>query len=161
MATAKKAGGKKVTEAGSETSLFAVIRVRGPVNVRSDIEDTLDMLRLNRVNHCVLIPGDPSHAGMLRKAEECITWGEINQQTLEKLLFKRGMAGGKRVEKASAGELANKIISAGRVADDSKLKPVFRLNPPSKGYKAIRRFYPKGALGYRGEKINELLKRMV
>ncbi len=153
----KKAGKKE----GARHSLFAVIRVRGPVNVRKDTEDTLEMLRLDRVNHCVLVPNDPSHSGMLHKAEECVTWGEINQTTLEKLLLKRGSLDSKTVEKAKAGELAKKIFSAGKIAKDAKLNPVFRLSPPSKGYKSIRRFYPKGALGYRGEKINELLKRMI
>ena len=43
----------------------------------------------------------------------------------------------------------------------SGLKPLFRLNPPSKGFKATRLGYPKGDLGYRGGKINELLKRMI
>ncbi|NPE31458.1 50S ribosomal protein L30, partial [Methanococcoides sp. SA1] len=33
--------------------MFAVVRVRGPVNVSGKIEDTLGMLRLHKVNHCV------------------------------------------------------------------------------------------------------------
>jgi len=156
---AEKGAGDKAEKI--KASLYAVVRVRGPVNVKKDIEDTLEFLRLNRVNHCVLVPNDKSHSGMLHKAEECITWGEINQTTLEKLLFKRGSLDGSRIEKVKVGELAKKIISAGRITKDSGLEPVFRLNPPSKGYKAIRRFYPKGALGYRGEEINELLKRMI
>ena len=91
---------------------------------------------------------------------------QINQQTLEKLIFKRGSLDGKKVEKTKAGELAKKLIKTSQ--DDlkkektkTKLKPVFRLNPPSKGYKSIRISYPKGDLGHRGEKINELLKRMI
>jgi large subunit ribosomal protein L30 len=40
---------------------------------------------------------------------------------------------------------------------------VFRLHPPSKGFKGkIKRGYGSGGeLGYRGEKINELLRRML
>ncbi|HNR25150.1 MAG TPA: 50S ribosomal protein L30, partial [Methanobacteriaceae archaeon] len=42
------------------------------------------------------------------------------------------------------------------------LKPVFRLHPPRKGYKDIKKaFNEGGTLGYRGEDINHLLKRMV
>jgi len=155
----------KAVETMEMPSLFAVIRARGPVNVRRDIEDTLEILRLGRVNHCVLLPNVPSYKGMLHKAEGCITWGEINQQTLEKLIFKRGSlkadAKGKheKVGKIEAAKISKKVMSDG--LKDAGLKPVFRLNPPSKGYKSVRRFYPKGDLGYRGEKINELLKRMI
>ena len=157
----KEAENNAVANKKEEKSLFAVIRVRGPVNIRQDIEETLRLMRLNRVNHCVLVPNDPSHLGMLHKAEEYITWGEINRQTLEKLLFKRGRDDGKGIEKSKAAELAKKIFAAGRLAKDLNLNPVFRLNTPSKGYKPIRRYYPKGALGYRGKEINTLLKRMV
>ena len=45
----------------------------------------------------------------------------------------------------------------------SKVQPVFRLHPPSRGFKGkIKKSYGMGGeLGYRGEKINELVKRMV
>jgi large subunit ribosomal protein L30 len=157
----KKKVVKRVKHEKMQFPLFAVIRIRGPVSVRNDIRDTMVMLRLGRVNHCVLVPSNPSYKGMLHKAEECITWGEINQQTLQKLIFKRGSVEGedKEMGKTNAGELAKKIMSTGVKKVD--INSVFRLNPPSKGYKSIRRFYPKGDLGYRGEKINELLKRMI
>jgi large subunit ribosomal protein L30 len=35
--------------------MYAVIRIRGSVNVRKDIDDTLRMLRLNRKMHCVVL----------------------------------------------------------------------------------------------------------
>jgi large subunit ribosomal protein L30 len=43
-----------------------------------------------------------------------------------------------------------------------KLKKVFRLHPPSKGFRGSvkRTIQQKGELGYRGEAINVLLKRM-
>jgi len=37
----------------------------------------------------------------------------------------------------------------------------FALKPPVGGLKAIKLVWPKGDLGYRGEAINELLKRMI
>ena len=48
-----------------------------------------------------------------------------------------------------------------RLKDFKKLKPVFRLTPPSKGFKSIKQHWPKGDLGYRGKEINELIKRMI
>ncbi|MFH1779965.1 MAG: uL30 family ribosomal protein [Candidatus Micrarchaeota archaeon] len=41
-------------------------------------------------------------------------------------------------------------------------KPPFRLKPPKNGFKgSIKKQYPKGALGNRKEKINELINRML
>ncbi len=39
--------------------------------------------------------------------------------------------------------------------------PVFRLSPPSKGLRSTKHHFPKGDLGYRGSKINDLLRRML
>lgn len=36
-----------------------------------------------------------------------------------------------------------------------------KLKPPKGGFKSLKEMYPKGDLGYRGEKINELIKRMI
>jgi len=141
--------------------MFAVVRIKGSVSVAREIKDTLDMLRLKRVNHCVLLPENETFKGMIQKGKDCITWGEITQDSLEKLIFKRGCLDGKPIDKQKAEELAKKIFSSDKGIKDSGLKPVFRLSPPSKGYIAVRRFFPKGSLGYRGDKINELLKRML
>jgi ribosomal protein L30/L7E len=40
-------------------------------------------------------------------------------------------------------------------------KDGIRLKPPLKGFKSIKNMWPKGDLGYRGDKINELVKRMM
>lgn len=143
-------------------NLIAVVRVRGTVGVRGDIANTMLMLRLDRINHCVIVPKNPNFEGMLHKAKDFITWGEIDRETLEKLISKRGrFAGDKRVTDLSyAKELAQFILS-GKPVKETGIKPVFRLSPPSKGYEPTKALYPKGALGYRGEKINELIKRMI
>jgi large subunit ribosomal protein L30 len=110
--------------------MIAVVRVRGSIRVEQSIVDTLKMLRLHRQNYCVVLEKTPSVLGMLAKAKDYITWGEINDET-RKLLKGEGY---------------------------------FRLNPPRGGYgrKGIKKgFSEGGALGYRGEKINDLIKKMV
>ncbi len=139
--------------------MFAAIRIRGSAKVDKTIEDTLGMLRLHRVNHCVLIPDNPTFNGMLNKAKNWITWGEIDDKTLEKLIFKRAVTDGK-VDEKNAKEFAKKIIK-NQSLDGVKVKPVFRLSPPSRGYKSVKLPFPRGSLGNRGEKINELIKRMI
>jgi len=41
------------------------------------------------------------------------------------------------------------------------IKPVFRLHPPSKGFrgKVMRSYMAGGVTGYRGENINNLIKK--
>lgn len=149
----------------------AVVRVRGTVSTKGVVEDTLAKLRLTRVNHCVVIDDSPQNMGMVKKCSEYITWGEIDPGTLAFMLNKRARAPGNRRigndELKSSGfesfeEFAEKVCSFGCELSALKcMKPVFRLHPPTKGYRHIKRPYPKGALGYRGEKIDELLRRMV
>ena len=152
--------------------MYAVVRIRGRVGVRKEVEDTLRMLRLKRVNNCVLVPENPSFKGMLEKAKDYITWGEINKETLVALLRKRlRLKGDKRVDEKilkevtdfnSFEELADALLEGKiRLKDFEKLNPVFRLTPPSKGFKSVKQYWPKGDLGYRGETINELLERMI
>jgi len=153
--------------------VYAVVRVRGTVNVRHDIKKTLEMLRLNRVNHCVLVEENESYKGMLQKAKDYITWGEIEKDTLVELIKKRGRLIGDKpldddyVKSAtsykSIEELAEAIIEGKiKYRELPEIKPLFRLSPPRKGYEGIKRAYTVGgALGYRGKDINDLIKRML
>lgn len=152
---------------------LAVVRVRGDIGTRQDVRDTLRMLGLTRVNHCILIDDSPTYKGMLQKAKDVITWGEVSKDTLDALLRKRGrLVGDKKLSDEyvksstqfpSIGEFAEAIHS-GKVELSAmpELKKVFRLRPPRKGYEATKRpFRDMGSLGYRGEKINDLLARMI
>lgn len=149
----------------------AVVRVRGTVATKGVVEDTLKELKLTRVNHCVMIDDSPQNMGMVKKCSAYITWGEIDSDTLAIMLGKRARAPGNRRigndELRSSGfesfkEFAEKLCKFECNLNAVKcMKPVFRLHPPTKGYRHVKRPYPKGALGYRGEKINELLRRMV
>ncbi len=47
------------------------------------------------------------------------------------------------------------------LSDKFKGEKIIKLSSPKKGFKAIKMVYPKGDLGYRGEKINELIERMM
>ena len=152
--------------------MFAVVRVRGSAGVRRDIADTMEMLRLNRINHAVLVEETPSYLGTLQKAKDYITWGEIDQETLKAMIMKRGrIIGGDKItddyikEKTdydSVEEFAEAVFQGDVKLEDAGIKPVFRLHPPRKGYEAIKKaFNEGGSLGYRGEEINNLLKRMI
>lgn len=152
--------------------MFAVIRIRGAVGTSRKMEDTLKMLRLNDVNNCVLTPETPDYKGMVEKTRDFVTYGEIDKETLVKMLRKRlRLSGNERVDEKNLKDVTNfdsfeKFADAlleGKVKlkDFEKIKPVFRLTPPSKGFKSVKEHYPKGDLGYRGKEINELIERMI
>lgn len=59
-------------------------------------------------------------------------------------------------------ELAKAIVESKVKLADVGIKPVFRLHPPRKGYEDIRLSVKEGgSLGYRGEEIKDLGKRML
>ena len=152
---------------------LAVVRVRGTVNVRREIEDTLKMLHLTRNCHATLIDDRPSYLGMLQKVQNHVTWGEVSKEIIALLLKKRGsLVGGgkitdeyaKKIGFKSVDDLAEAIYNL--QVEFNKLpgiKPVFRLHPPRKGYKgSTKESYKSGGVtGYRGEAINDLLERMI
>ena len=152
---------------------YAAIRIRGIVNVKPNIKKTLQLLNLTRANHCVLLEEKESIKGMLQVAKDYITWGEIDKNILAKLLKSRGKLEGDKkltddyiksstsyttIEKLSEAIIDNKF----KYKEIPNIKPIFRLNPPKRGYEGIKRAYTKkGALGYRSKKINNLIERMI
>ncbi|MBI4150470.1 uL30 family ribosomal protein [Candidatus Woesearchaeota archaeon] len=137
METQKKnqSKSKAVEKAPSPSgATLAIVRVRGMVNNKPDVRRTLALLRLLKKNTCVVYPKTAAIAGMLKLAKDYITWGDLDDET-HKLL----------VEKKGEGTL-------------------FHLHPPRGGFgrKGIKRsFAAHGALGDRGVKINDLVKRML
>ncbi|MCS7097004.1 MAG: 50S ribosomal protein L30 [Candidatus Methanomethylicia archaeon] len=154
--------------------LIAVIRIRGTVNVPKAYEDTLKMLRLHKPNHMRIIKATSTIIGMIKKVESYITWGEIDLDVLEQVFTKRGeVIGGKKltneIVKEKLGlsgirEFAEKVFNGEIDVNKIKwFKPVFRLTPPSGGFKkSVKSFYSSnGELGYRGREINKLIVRMI
>ncbi|MBI4176500.1 MAG: 50S ribosomal protein L30 [Candidatus Aenigmarchaeota archaeon] len=141
-------------------ALYAIVRIRGSVKMKASLRDTLRMLRLTSVNHCVLYQKSESIDGMLNRVVPWVTWGEIDAGTLAELVEKRGRKGRQRLDAKEVREVSSKILQQ-KSTKDAAINPVFRLNPPSRGHKRIKGTYPNGAAGYRGEAIKELLKRMM
>jgi large subunit ribosomal protein L30 len=148
---AKNVAAKKTIRDQALDKVVAVIRVRGRVNVRSDIAETLTRLRLKRVNNCIILKLSSSYKGMLNKCVNHVAYGEVDEPTLEKLVLKKGEG------------LNAKELFTGKY-DPIKLKEFmpFRLHPPRHGYRSTKlSFKQGGSLGYMGDTINKLLNRMV
>lgn len=151
---------------------IAVLRVRGRVNVNRDIQDTMEFLHLKYKNNCNVVDDTPNYKGMLQKANDYITFGEIEKETFKDLLIKRGrMTGDERVTDESfkpkfnsIAEFTDAFFEGKTTFKDVNLKLPFRLTPPSKGFEkeGIKKPYTLGgALGNRRKGINELLLRMI
>lgn len=118
-----------------KTINLCVVLVRGTINAREVVINTLRRLNLTKKNNCIIVPNTSTYVGMIRKVKDYVTWGEINDEVLE-ILNKKLKPGSKNLG----------------------------LNPPRKGYgkKGIKKsFTIGGALGNRKEKINDLIKRML
>jgi len=161
-----------VTET-KERKCICAVRVRGTISASRDVRETLKILHLTRNNYAVLIDNRPSFIGMLKAAQNFITWGETSKEIVHMLITKKGrLVGNKKLTEEyaqtagfkSLDELAEAIFNC-RVEylKLPNVQPVFKLHPPTKGFKGkIKKSYGTGGeLGYRGEKINELIKRMV
>ena len=144
----------------AKSGQLAAIRVRGLTQVNTKIADTLQALRLYKKNYCCVFPNIPIYAGMLMRAKDYITWGEIDDETFNLLVGKRGEEFSGRQEDSNKKIKYNEFITI----NNKKIKKYFRLNAPRKGFgkNGIKQaFNQGGALGYRGSAINDLIKRMV
>jgi len=114
---------------------LAVIRIRGPVHVKGEIEDTMTHLNLRKKFNCTIIDDNPSNKGMLNKIRSYVTWGEVSDEVL-------------------------KLVEAKK----KKGMKFFALHPPKGGFerKGVKiPFTVGGVLGNRKDNINALLKRML
>ena len=139
---------------------LAAIRIRGLIGIKSTIEDNLKMLRLYKKNYCVVIPSTQVNLGMMQKANDYITWGEVSDEIYNILIEKKGEEFKGREKDSKEKIIYNDFI----LVNNKKIKRYFRLNPPRKGFgrKGIKHSFKNGgALGYRGEAMNDLIKRMV
>ncbi len=136
-----------------DNKLIAVIRVRGRIGVRRSIKETLVRMNLNRVNSLALLFGTKSNIGMIKKCNDFVTYGAVNADMLGKLLAKK---------EAKASKEDVEALMSGKTKAKEVLSLPIRLKPPRHGYEGTKiSFSNGGAMGYRGDKINELLYRMV
>ena len=117
--------------------MIAIIRIRGQVNIRREIVETLNRLGLKRKYSCVVLEKPNAvELGMLEKIKDYVAFGELNSETHKKLIDMRGKF--------------------------SKSKTHFRLHPPRGGIDAKKHFgVGKGVLGNNKNEINKLIERML
>ncbi|MCL5732967.1 MAG: 50S ribosomal protein L30 [Candidatus Thermoplasmatota archaeon] len=153
--------------------MLAVIRIRGTTGIRPAAAKTAELMRLNRINHMVLVEDNDVNRGMLQKVKDYVTWGEVDDVTVEMILKYRAQLKGhnplmeEELKDISGYETFKDLASAinqGKIKfkDIRDIVPVVRLNPPKGGYEAVRKPVGQGgSAGYRGKDINRLILAML
>ena len=133
---------KTKTVAKNETKkMIAIVRVRGLTGIKIEHEDTLKMLHLYKKNFCTVRPATSPILGMVKKVKDFVTYGDVSEETIKLLEAKKNV----------------------KADEKGKVRMFYRLNSPRKGFgrKGIKQpFVKRGALGYRGEKINDLIQKV-
>lgn len=153
---------------------IAIIRLHGKTGLKKGVKDTLNMLRLYKKHTCVIVQNTKDYVGMLTKVRNYATWGEINEASLYELLDKRGkLARNKKLTedyakeklKMSLQDFSKEVVNFEKELKELPgLKLFFKLSPPRGGFEREgikQQFALGGALGYRKDKINDLIKRMI
>ena len=106
------------------------------------IRDTMST-NLTKVNHAVLVLKTPAYEGMLQKAKDYVTWGEVDADTIETLINERGrMAGDKQVtdaevkscsDRSTVKALSKAIASGDATTKDVEGKTGLRTPPAERG----------------------------
>ncbi len=151
----------------------AVVQLRGDVNMNADVEDTLQMLNLHRVNHCALVPEGDTFDGMVAKVNDYVAYGEPELDTLVTLIEKRAEPAegdadiddeyvAENTEYGSVEALAEALLDDETTLREEGLSPVLRLHPPRSGHNGLKHPASKGGqLGkHTSEEINRLLTSM-
>ena len=152
---------------------LVVVKIRGTVRAQKETRETLEFLHLVHTNHAVIIDSRAAYMGMLQRVNSYITYGEPTKELIAMMLQKRArLAGDKKLTDEylqkigykSVDDLAEAIVKCKvQFQKLPDVEPRFKLHPPSKGYKGKTKkgFKAGGEAGYRGEAINDLVKRMV
>lgn len=141
---------------------IAVVRIRGIRNISPKIKKTLNMLNIEKINNCTVLDDTPQNMGMVKVCKDYVAYGPVSEKVLFELLRKRGEKGGRMLREVMEDDEIKQ--AAGKIMHKEKVKdfvdPVFRLHPPRKGYKTIKKPAPEGDLGKR-EDMDSLLRRMM
>jgi large subunit ribosomal protein L30 len=151
----------------------ALVQLRGEVDMSYEVQDTIDMLNLGRVNHCTLVPETDTYRGMITKVNDWVAHGEPSVDVVSEVLRSRGEAAegdeeltdewvADNTDYDGIDALAEALVAEETTLRDQGLSPVLRLHPPRGGHRGVK--HPAREGGQIGkhttEEIDELLHDM-
>ncbi len=114
--------------------MIAAVKVRGDVDARQKVVRTLQDLELDRKNQVRLMEDNDVNRGMLNVVKDYVAYGEIGDETIERLQERTG--------EISEGDVIN-------------------LPPPSGGYKNTKKNTGQGGSLGKHENLDQILLKMV
>jgi large subunit ribosomal protein L7e len=175
------AKGKGQIFVGDEEKLVFVIRVRGILNVSPKVKKILQLLRLRQINNGVFVRVNAATTKMLRLIEPFIAYGYPNLKSTKELIYKRGFGkvSAQRVPLSDNVVVSNGLKGTGLECVEDVIHEIytmgenfkaasnflwpFKLQSPRGGFTGskLNHFNEGGACGQQGEKINQLIKKMI
>jgi len=176
LRAAKAAGNFFVPD---QPRLAVVTRIRGINQISPKPKKVLQLLRLRQIGNTVFVRLNKSSIQMLRMADPFITWGYPTQETISKMIYKRGAGNinGQRIKLSSNAtiekglghlgincieDLIHEIYTVGPNFKEANnwLFPI-KLSTPRGGWRKVtNHFIEGGDFGNREQYINALIKRM-
>jgi large subunit ribosomal protein L30 len=151
----------------------ALVQIRGNVNMNGDIQDTLAMLNIHRVNHATFVPETDAYSGMVSKVNDYVAHGEPGVETVELLLETRAEPAegdgditdewvAENTDYDDIAALAEALVDEETRLQDEGLSPTLRLHPPRGGHDGIKHPTKEGGqLGkHDPDAIDDLLEAM-
>jgi len=158
-----------------------IIRICGQWSrIPKEIQIILTKLHLNELNNAIILFYNQDNFKMVKLIESYVTWGYINKNSIEDLLRKRGSVtfGSNEPNELDNTQIENALGKLGIVCIEDLIFELsketknaknilnylgyFKLEANNEGFdKANISFEKGGNQGFRGKKINELLKGMI
>ena len=150
---------RKKMEKSSKPEYLAIIKLRSAINADAKATGVLNRLRMRKKLTLAVFKNTPEILAQMTVVKDYTTYGEIDAALFEEIMKKRG-----KEYKGPVEDSKKKIKYPFIAYQGKKLRPFFALHPPIGGFErgGIKKpFQLHGALGYRGEKIKELIARML
>jgi large subunit ribosomal protein L7e len=164
-----------------ENKVVFVVRIRGIIGLSPKVKKILQLLRLRQIHNGVFVRVNAATEKMLRLVEPFIAYGYPNLKSVRALVYKRGYGKvtGQRIPLSSneviqAGvgkhgvqcveDVVHEIYTSGpNFKEVSNFLWPFKLQSPRGGFigKKLNHFIEGGACGQQGDKINNLIKKMI
>ncbi|MEK6913968.1 MAG: uL30 family ribosomal protein [Nanoarchaeota archaeon] len=135
--------------------MICIIRISGDVKIREHSRETLRRLGLTRKYSCIVLEKPTKvELGMLKDVKDLVAFGELDAGTYKELVEKRGYK-------------PKKTKTQPNTNYKKEMRQVFRLHPPRGGINTKQHYslengnVKRGVLGNHGNKINELVKKML
>ena len=140
--------------------MIAVIRISGMIGIDESLKEGLYRLRLRRKYACVLIEDTKENRKLLSRLRNVVAYGKISPETQKELVEKRALPIDKST-KIDAEKVSKEIGK--KSFEELGIKPFFRLHPPRGGIESKKHFgvSSRAVLGDNGDKINDLIRRML